>query len=130
MNTYTDIHALSEIRTHDPSVRANEDSSCLRPRGLLGRLLQSCLSPKITYTVFFPCILHDRSILSCLTFMSIKMLSGVQIINLLFIDICPSTGYFFFRLHHFDTFRVLICFVLFQGNIQNVRYTRSFMTRN
>jgi hypothetical protein len=29
----TDIHALSRIRTHDPSVRASEDTSCLRPRG-------------------------------------------------------------------------------------------------
>jgi hypothetical protein len=26
------IHALSRIGTHDPSVRANEDISCLRPR--------------------------------------------------------------------------------------------------
>jgi hypothetical protein len=32
-NTDTDIHASSGIRTHDPSVRAGEDSSCLRPRG-------------------------------------------------------------------------------------------------
>jgi hypothetical protein len=31
--THTDIHALSRIRTHDPSVQANEDSSCLRPCG-------------------------------------------------------------------------------------------------
>jgi hypothetical protein len=30
---HTDIHALSAIRTHDPSVRASEDGSCLRPRG-------------------------------------------------------------------------------------------------
>jgi hypothetical protein len=30
--TYTDIHALSWIRTHDPSVRASEDSSCFKPR--------------------------------------------------------------------------------------------------
>jgi hypothetical protein len=30
INTYTDIHALSGIRTHDPSVRASE--ACLRPR--------------------------------------------------------------------------------------------------
>jgi hypothetical protein len=29
----TDIHALGEIRTHDPSVRAIEDSLCLRPHG-------------------------------------------------------------------------------------------------
>jgi hypothetical protein len=28
----TDVHALSGIRTHDPSVRASEDSSCLRQR--------------------------------------------------------------------------------------------------
>jgi hypothetical protein len=27
------INAHSRIRTHDPSVRASEDSSCLRPRG-------------------------------------------------------------------------------------------------
>jgi hypothetical protein len=27
------IHALSGIGTHDPSVRAGEDGSCLRPRG-------------------------------------------------------------------------------------------------
>jgi hypothetical protein len=32
-NTHTDIHAFSGIRTHDPSIRASEDSSCLRPRG-------------------------------------------------------------------------------------------------
>jgi hypothetical protein len=30
---HTDIHALSGIRTHDPSIRASEDSSCLRRRG-------------------------------------------------------------------------------------------------
>jgi hypothetical protein len=32
-NTHTDIHAFSGIRTHDPSVRVGEGSSCLRPRG-------------------------------------------------------------------------------------------------
>jgi hypothetical protein len=31
-NANTDIHVLSGIRTHDPRVRASEDSSCLRPR--------------------------------------------------------------------------------------------------
>jgi hypothetical protein len=29
----TDIHALNGIRTQDPSVRENEDSWCVRPRG-------------------------------------------------------------------------------------------------
>jgi hypothetical protein len=29
----TDIHALSEIRTYDPSIRASEDSSYPRERG-------------------------------------------------------------------------------------------------
>jgi hypothetical protein len=33
INSYTDIHASSGIRTHDPSVRAGGDVSCLRPRG-------------------------------------------------------------------------------------------------
>jgi hypothetical protein len=33
INAHTDIHALSGNRTHDPSVRASEDSSCLRPPG-------------------------------------------------------------------------------------------------
>jgi hypothetical protein len=33
INANIDIHALSGIRTHDPSVRAREDSSCLRQRG-------------------------------------------------------------------------------------------------
>jgi hypothetical protein len=33
INTHRDIHALSGIRTFDPSVRSGEDSSCLRPRG-------------------------------------------------------------------------------------------------
>jgi len=31
--TRTHIHASSGIRTHDPSVRAVEDRTCLRPRG-------------------------------------------------------------------------------------------------
>jgi hypothetical protein len=33
INAHTDIHALSGIRTHDPSVRESEDGSCFRPRG-------------------------------------------------------------------------------------------------
>jgi hypothetical protein len=36
--THTDIHASSEILTHDPSVRASADISCLRPRGHSYRL--------------------------------------------------------------------------------------------
>jgi hypothetical protein len=33
INAHTDIHALSGIRTHELSVRASEESSCLRQRG-------------------------------------------------------------------------------------------------
>jgi hypothetical protein len=36
---HTDIHASSGNRTHDPSVRAGEDGSCLRPRGHCDGLL-------------------------------------------------------------------------------------------
>jgi hypothetical protein len=32
-HTHTHIHASSGTRTHDPSVRASEDSLWLRPRG-------------------------------------------------------------------------------------------------
>jgi hypothetical protein len=38
INAHTDIHALGGIRTHDPSVRANEDSSSLRRLGHRDRL--------------------------------------------------------------------------------------------
>jgi hypothetical protein len=33
INAYTDIHASSMIRTHNPSVRASEEGSWLGPRG-------------------------------------------------------------------------------------------------
>jgi hypothetical protein len=33
INAYTNIHTLSGIRTHNPSVQASEDSSCLTPLG-------------------------------------------------------------------------------------------------
>jgi hypothetical protein len=33
INAHTAIDVLSGMRTHDPSVRAGEDNSCLRPRG-------------------------------------------------------------------------------------------------
>jgi hypothetical protein len=38
-NAHTDIHSLSGIRTHDPTVRASEDSSCLRRRSHCDRHL-------------------------------------------------------------------------------------------
>jgi hypothetical protein len=37
INAYTDIHALSGIWTHDLSVLASEDSSCLRPSSYCDR---------------------------------------------------------------------------------------------
>jgi hypothetical protein len=40
------IHTLSGIRTHDPSVRMREDSSCLRPGGYCDRLRQPLESTK------------------------------------------------------------------------------------
>jgi hypothetical protein len=43
----TNIHALSVIRTHDPSLRASEDNSYLRPRGYRDRLYKSYFIVKI-----------------------------------------------------------------------------------
>jgi hypothetical protein len=36
----TDIHALSGIRTHDPSAQASKDSSCLGLHGHCDKLYQ------------------------------------------------------------------------------------------
>jgi hypothetical protein len=41
INAHTDIYALSGIRTQDPSVRAGEDSSCLRLRCHYDRLVMN-----------------------------------------------------------------------------------------
>jgi hypothetical protein len=47
-NTHTqNIHVLNEIRTHDLSVRANEDSLCFRPRGYYDRQLWYITKQKI-----------------------------------------------------------------------------------
>jgi hypothetical protein len=45
-NAHTDIHALSGIRTHNPSFRVSEDSSCLRPYGHCDRR-SCCTDPRI-----------------------------------------------------------------------------------
>jgi hypothetical protein len=45
------IHALCWIRTHDPSFRANEDSSCLRPLGYCDRPYVI----KIHFIIILPC---------------------------------------------------------------------------
>jgi hypothetical protein len=54
MNAHnTDIHAVSGIRTYDGSVRASEDSSCLRPRGRCDRqfpLRQAYYRCSVTHT--------------------------------------------------------------------------------
>jgi hypothetical protein len=47
-NKRTDIHASSGIRTHDPSVREGEDSSCLRPRCHCDRLFYSKNKIRVT----------------------------------------------------------------------------------
>jgi hypothetical protein len=46
--TRTHIHAPNGIRTRDPSVRAVEDSTCLRPRGRWNRQSKDSIDPKWT----------------------------------------------------------------------------------
>jgi hypothetical protein len=57
----TDIHELSGIRTHDPNVRAREDSSCLRPRGHCVRLVKLLTRPNLVPNLRTPptLCLHD-----------------------------------------------------------------------
>jgi hypothetical protein len=47
-----DIHALSWIRTQDPSVPEGEDSSCLRPRGHCDRPI---INIKVKKMLSVPC---------------------------------------------------------------------------
>jgi hypothetical protein len=60
--TWTYIHALSEIRTHDPSVRADEDCTCLRQRGHWDRHVW-LIKTKI------PCLTRHLQDFSSLTFL-------------------------------------------------------------
>jgi hypothetical protein len=61
INAHTDIHALSGIRTQDPSVRDSEDSSCFRPRGHCDRLFMSCKLYYLykTYSANYACAVKD-----------------------------------------------------------------------
>jgi hypothetical protein len=60
INAHTGIHASSGFRTHNPSVRAGEDSSCLRPRGHCDRLFRETITILRTmrnkYTLCAKCI--------------------------------------------------------------------------
>jgi hypothetical protein len=55
INANTDIHALSGIRTHDSSVWASEDSSCLRPRCYRDRYskMSYCSPAKRIYMLYY-----------------------------------------------------------------------------
>jgi hypothetical protein len=57
---YINIHVLSEIRTHDPSVGASEDSSFLRPRCHCDRPLNKLLSKYHGVNWFSQCIRNFR----------------------------------------------------------------------
>jgi hypothetical protein len=46
------IHALCEIRTHDPGFKANEDSTCLRPLGYRDRQSEKLSSYKAVIFLF------------------------------------------------------------------------------
>jgi hypothetical protein len=53
----TDVPALSGNRAHDPSVRAGEDSSCLRPRG---HCVRRCFTVQLTHCWY------ERDLMYCL----------------------------------------------------------------
>jgi hypothetical protein len=60
IKTHTDVHALSVIRTHDPSFWASEDSSGLTPRGHCDVRFQNpeCYNVKISGTYINRCALN------------------------------------------------------------------------
>jgi hypothetical protein len=60
---------VSGIRTHDPSVRASEGSSCLRPRGYCKRLTYPCTTLEIETRTpnRSPCSVRKSFLCKCLT---------------------------------------------------------------
>jgi hypothetical protein len=59
INAYIDIHALGGFQTHDPSVRASEDSSCLRPSGHCDRRPVP-IDIRYTYNIYNGGSLHNN----------------------------------------------------------------------
>jgi hypothetical protein len=53
INAHTGIHALSWVRTHDPSVRASEESSWLSPCGYCDRLRYYITRSYLILSVYF-----------------------------------------------------------------------------
>jgi hypothetical protein len=62
INAHTDMHALSGISTHDPSVRASEDSSCLRSRGHRDRQSATTSKPKLNIVLNFMKQSHSEAV--------------------------------------------------------------------
>jgi hypothetical protein len=62
INAHTDIHALSEIRTHDHSVPVSEDGSCLRWRGNCDRHITyyTTKEPAVTWKDAVNCFTSDK----------------------------------------------------------------------
>jgi hypothetical protein len=67
---------LSGIRSHDPSVRASEDSSCLRPRGHRHRRAILCIN-------LFGCCCHLEHKTFVKRFVSLQFLNLRQSVGLL-----------------------------------------------
>jgi hypothetical protein len=67
-----DIHSLSGIRTHDPSLRAGEDIWCLRPRGHCDRPWMDYVyvNRPICKWVYIYAYIHDFSLCLCLIWWS------------------------------------------------------------
>jgi hypothetical protein len=55
INAHTDIHTLSGIRTHNPSVRVSEDTSCFRLSGQRDRQLYNYKTENMIKFCFRPC---------------------------------------------------------------------------
>jgi hypothetical protein len=70
-HTYTqtlNIHALGVIRTHDPGIRASEDSACLRPLGYRDRRVKVVTQEKLLFYLYIysgsPCYLSSSESLT------------------------------------------------------------------
>jgi hypothetical protein len=79
---HTDIHASSGIRTDNPSVRADEDGSCLRPRSHFNRPVNLLIVFNLYYVDM---VLRLQLVIPCLrcevtSAVDITLLNGIGLI--------------------------------------------------
>jgi hypothetical protein len=81
---HTNIHALSGMRTHDPSVRASEDISCFRPRGHCDRQTKI----RMFKTIILSVVLYGRETWSLALREERRLRVGCKVLSVHAVYVC------------------------------------------